>query len=80
MFYECEDSDIENYGDNTTPSTCASDINTLIAELQITVSKLFRWSNNNHMKANTEKKPPSFEFQNSEKGLFLWSHGRIKFN
>ena len=35
MFYECEDSEIENYADNTTSYSCASDINTL------TTSKLF---------------------------------------
>ena len=28
----------------------------------------------------TLKKPPSFTFQNSEKNLFWWSLGRIKFN
>ena len=33
MFYECEDSDIENYADDTTPYACAFDINTIISEL-----------------------------------------------
>ena len=33
MFYEYEDSDIENYADDTTPCACASDINTVISEL-----------------------------------------------
>ena len=55
MFYEREDSDIENYADNTTPYACASDINTVISELQITASKLFTWFNNNHMRDNPEK-------------------------
>ena len=55
MFYECEDSDIENYADDTTPYACASDINTVISELQITASNLFTWFDNNHMKANPEK-------------------------
>ena len=55
MFYECEDSDIESYADDTTPYACASDINTVISELQITASKLFTWFDNNHMKANPEK-------------------------
>ena len=54
MFYQCEDSDIENYTDDTTPYTCASVINTVISELQITASKLFTWFNNYHMKANPE--------------------------
>ena len=34
MFYECED--IENYADDTTPNACASYINAVISELQIT--------------------------------------------
>ena len=55
MFYECEDSDIENYADDTTPYACASDINTVISELQITASKLFTLFDNNHMKAKPEK-------------------------
>ena len=70
MFYECEDSDIENYADDTTPYACASDINTVISELQITASKLFTWFDNNHMKANPEKNHFFFKFQNSEKSLF----------
>ena len=55
MFYKCEDSDIENYADDTTPYACACDINTVISELQITACKLFIWFDNNHMKANPEK-------------------------
>ena len=53
MFCEYEDSDISNYADDTTPYACASDINTVISELQITASKLFTWFNN--MKANPDK-------------------------
>ena len=34
MFYECEDSDIESYADDTAPYACASDINTVISQLQ----------------------------------------------
>ena len=29
MFYECEDSDIENYVDDTLPYSCVSDIKQL---------------------------------------------------
>ena len=29
MFYECEDSDIENYTDDTAPYACASHVNTV---------------------------------------------------
>ena len=50
MFYECEDFNISNYADDRTPYACASDINTVISELQITVSKLFTWFD--------KKKPP----------------------
>ena len=70
MIYECEDSDIEHYANDTTLYVCAPDINIVFSELQITASKLFIWFNNNHMKANPEKNIPSFEFQNSEKSLF----------
>ena len=76
MFYECEDSDTENYTEDTTPYACASDINRVIFELQITASKLFTWFDNNHMKVNPEKS----NLQNSEKSLFWWSLSRIKFN
>ena len=55
MFYECEDSDISNYADDTTPCACVSDIITVISELQITASKRFTGFDNNHMKANREK-------------------------
>ena len=36
MFYECGDSDIEDYADDATPYPFASDINTVISKLQIT--------------------------------------------
>ena len=55
MFHECEDSDISNYADDTTPYACASDIIAVISELEITASKQFTWFDNNHMKANREK-------------------------
>ena len=75
MFYVCEDSEIENCADDTTPFACASDINTVISELQITSNKLFTWFNNNHMKVIPHfwKKSTSFEFKNSEKSLFWWN-------
>ena len=55
IFYECEESDIENYADGTTPNARASNIDAVISELQITASKLFTLFNNNHMIANPEK-------------------------
>ena len=36
IFYEYEDSDIENYVDDRTPYACASDINRVIYEPKIT--------------------------------------------
>ena len=34
LFYECEENDIANYTDDTTPYSCATDISTVISELQ----------------------------------------------
>ena len=34
LFYKCEENDIANYVDNTTPYSCATDIPTVISELQ----------------------------------------------
>ena len=38
MFYESEDSDIRNYGDDATPYDCASYIDTVVSELQVTAA------------------------------------------
>ena len=55
MFHECENSNIENYADDTTPHAGAPDIDAVISELQTTASKLFTRFNSNHMKVNPEK-------------------------
>ena len=68
MFYERED--IKNY---TTPNACASNINAIISELQITASKLFTWFNNNHMKANREKRHLLLSFKTPKKAHFDWA-------
>ena len=68
MFYEYEDPDISNYADDTTPFACASDINTVISELQITASKLFTWFDN--MNANPEKSDFFFSSKTPKKSLF----------
>ena len=47
LFYECEENDIANYSDDTTPYSCGTDISTVIFELQA-----FNWFGNNRMKAN----------------------------
>ena len=80
MFYEGEDSDIENYTDETTQCACGSDINIVISELQIAASKFFAWFDNNHMKANSEKSHLLLSSKTRKKSLFCWSLGRIKFN
>ena len=55
MFYECGDSIIENYVNDTNPYTPAFDIDAVIHELQIIATKLFIWFDDNHMKADLEK-------------------------
>ena len=55
LFYECEENDIANYADDTTPYSCGTDIPTVISELQAISTKVFNWFGNNHMKANTGK-------------------------
>ena len=67
---ECEDSDFKNYADDTTPYACASNINTVISELQITTSKLFTWFSNKHMKANPEKRDLLLSSKIPEKAYF----------
>ena len=55
FFYECEDSNVASYADDTTPYSCATDIPSVALELQASGSKLFRWFKNNHLKANPGK-------------------------
>ena len=55
LFYECEENDIANYADETTPYSCGTDIPTVISELQATSTKVFNWFGNNHMKSNPGK-------------------------
>ena len=55
LFYECEENDIANYADDTTPYSCGTDIPTIISELQDILAKVFNWFGNNHMKANPGK-------------------------
>ena len=44
LFFECDDSEIASYADDTTPYSCADDIPT--------ARKFFSWFTNNHMKVN----------------------------
>ena len=55
LFYECEDSNIVNYSDDTTPYVCGENIWAAISELQSSASILCKWFENNHMKVNPGK-------------------------
>ena len=55
LFYECEDSIVASYVDETTPYSCATDIPSVALELQASATKLFSWFKNNHLKANPGK-------------------------
>ena len=55
LFYECEENDIANHVDSANPYLCATDIPTVISELQPVSTKVFNWFDNNHMKANPGK-------------------------
>ena len=52
LFYECEDSSVASYADDTAPY---SDIPSVALELQASATKLFLWFKNNHLKANPGK-------------------------
>ena len=55
LFYECEESNVASYADDTTPNLYATDIPSLPLEVQASATKLFRWFKNNHLKANPGK-------------------------
>ena len=55
LFYECEDSNVASYADDTTLYLCATDISSVAVELQASPTKLFRWFKNKHLKANPRK-------------------------
>ena len=46
VFFECDDSEITSYADDTTPYSCADDIPSAITQLQPTARKLFSWFTN----------------------------------
>ena len=43
LFYECEDSSVASYADDTAPYSCATDIPSVALELQASGTKLFLW-------------------------------------
>ena len=42
LFYECEDSNIDNYADDTTPYACGENTRIVISELQSLAFRLFK--------------------------------------
>ena len=54
-FYECEDSNVAIYADDTTSYSSATDMPSVVVELQASASKLFHWLKNSQLKANLEK-------------------------
>ena len=75
LFYECEDSNVASYDDDTTPYSCVTDIPTVVLELQASTTKLFRWFKNNHLKAN----PGKYHILLSSKKPEIVSNDRIPF-
>ena len=55
LFYECEDSNVTSYANDTTPYSCATDIPSVELEVQSSATKLFLWFKNDHLKANPGK-------------------------
>ena len=55
LFYECKDSNVASYADDTTPYSGATDIPSLPLEVQVSATKLFRRFKNNYLKANPGK-------------------------
>ena len=55
LFYECEENNIANYANDTTPYSCGTDIPTVISELRGISTNVFNWFGINHLKANPGK-------------------------
>ena len=74
LFYECEDSNVASYADDTTPYSCATDIPSLPLEVQASATKLVRWFKNNHLKAD-----PGKEFLSLLEGFQIPKNLRVRF-
>ena len=55
LYYECEENDIANYANDTTPYSCGTDIPTVSFDSHDISTKVFNWFDNNHMKPNPGK-------------------------
>ena len=53
LLYECIENDIANYADDRTAYSYATDIPTVISELQAISTKIFSWFGNIHMKSSS---------------------------
>ena len=51
LFYECEESNIASYADDTTQYSCAKDTQTVISELKSISTKPFHWFQYNYLRA-----------------------------
>ena len=74
IFYECKDSNVASYADDTTPYSCATDIPSLPLEVQASATKLVRWFKNNHLKAD-----PGKEFLSLLEGFQIPKNLRVRF-
>ena len=54
LFYECEENDIANYADDTTPYSCGTDIPTVVCELQAISTKVFNNPGKCHLLLSTK--------------------------
>ena len=66
FFYECENSSVASYADDTKPYSCATYIPSVALELQASATKLFLWFKNNHLKANPGKSHILLSFKKPE--------------
>ena len=55
LFFECDDSEITTYADDTTPYSFPDDITSIITQLQWTASEFLSWFTNNLTKVNPGK-------------------------
>ena len=57
LFYECKDSNITAYADDTTPHACGENIQAVISELQSLAFRLLKWKIKMKMKQSHESQP-----------------------
>ena len=55
LFFIIDNVEIASYADDTTPYSCAKDMQSVISSLEMATTELFSWFANNSMKSNAEK-------------------------